>query len=221
MVSSSNSGTNQKSAKTANPVRNAIFIIPLIALIGIIWLILIRIDQLPESLTFGWEFNSWLNFWMVILVILIVILICIPQTGEHSKPEETVEVTKLETSKKVKKQLKAKPALVESVDSDEEPMEFLPVSKKTGAGGMGFSDLDVKVSSTNQKASTPTSSKVKKSVKTADIVAPAAKKDKIRPNVIEYPLEVEGGIYGDTFIDIKNDTVVKLRTLVVEDIYLL
>jgi len=201
------------SVKHSSSLKNAIFILPFIALIALIWLILLKIGELPESVTFNWEFNTWLNFWMVILVILIVILICIPQTGEQPKPEE-VTPTNAETVKKVKKTTKKKPVTMVTVETVDKPVEFVPI---------GIADDKVK-STTKTKiepAEVKLSDKEEKAILAANIVAPAVKKDKITPKVIEYPKEVEGGIYGDTFINIDNERVLKLRTLVVEDIYLM
>ncbi|MGA1792482.1 MAG: hypothetical protein ACMUHM_00870 [Thermoplasmatota archaeon] len=42
----------------------------------------------------------------------------------------------------------------------------------------------------------------------------------VRSQVITYPLEVEGGIFGDTYIGLSPNKVLKLRSLVVEPEYL-
>lgn len=48
---------------------------------------------------------------------------------------------------------------------------------------------------------------------------PASKsfgKPKDKPTIITYPLEVEGGIFGDTYIQLSEMKVIKLRSVVVE-----
>ena len=123
---------------------------------------------------------------------------------------------------KVKKHVKAKPATMVTIEPDDSTVEFVPVSKKketTGSANNLWTQLDSQVADTPD--ATSTSNEKPERLEDADIVAPSAKKSKVKPKVIEYPLEVEGGIYGDTFIDVDDETVVKLRTLVVEDIYLL
>ena len=42
----------------------------------------------------------------------------------------------------------------------------------------------------------------------------------IRSQVITYPLEVEGGIFGDTYIGLSPNKVIKIRSMVVEPEYL-
>jgi hypothetical protein len=213
MAKGMSADSSASGAQHSSNLKNAIFILPIIALIALIWLILLKIGELPDSLTFNWEFNTWLNFWMVILVILIVILICIPQTGEQPKAEE-VTPSKAETAKKIKKTAKKKPVTMVTVETVDKPVEFVPI---------GIADDKVKgtTKSKIEPAEIKLSEKEEKEILAANIVAPAVKKDKITPKVIEYPKEVEGGIYGDTFININDGKVLKLRTLVVEDIYLL
>jgi hypothetical protein len=41
-------------------------------------------------------------------------------------------------------------------------------------------------------------------------------KKEVKPKVILYPLEVEGGIFGDTYIQLSPEKVLKLRSMVVE-----
>jgi len=44
----------------------------------------------------------------------------------------------------------------------------------------------------------------------------AQEKKEIEPRVIVYPLEVEGGIFGDTYIQLSPEKLLKLRSMVVE-----
>jgi hypothetical protein len=202
-----------------------IFIIPLLAVIALVWLILLRIDMLPESLAFNQDFKTWVNIWMVILIILIIVLILIiPHGSEKAAPVEVVLSTKPSGTKKVKKQVKHKPVTMETVDSDAEPVEFVPVKKqkvKRSAKKSGEILIDSDILKQKSSIVDAEAQADRASAKSAEIIAPPAKKGKIKPSIIEYPSEVEGGIYGDTFIEIDQDDTLKLRTLVVEDIYLL
>ncbi len=205
MAKSKSAIENPGKSQSSSAKKNAIFIIPLIALLMFIVLILVNLEMIPS---FGWDLDTWRNFSMVVILLLIVVLICILPTGEHaSKTSEPV------TSKKSKKPVKTKPDTVVTVEpveaAAETPVEFVPVKKEEAPS------IKVKAEAVSE------TTKEKKETKPADIVAPAAKKDKIKPNIIEYPPEVEGGIYGDTFIEVNDELVLKLRTLVVDDIYLL
>ncbi|HHD15693.1 MAG TPA: hypothetical protein ENK47_03185 [Euryarchaeota archaeon] len=50
--------------------------------------------------------------------------------------------------------------------------------------------------------------------------APGPAKEEQKRTIITYPSEVEGGIYGETFIPVGSSRLVKLRSLVVEPEYL-
>jgi hypothetical protein len=223
--SAENDEKTTKSTQSSG-LRNVILILPLIAILALVWLILIRLDQLPESLTFGQDFQTWLNFWMVVFVILIVILICIPQSGKSAEVEELAESGKAGAVKKVKKPSKPEPTSVVTVEAEEKPAEFVPVAKKTVKTSKPDASLETSgAKKAGAQATTDKTAKeaeeAKPEFKFADVVAMPAAKDNIKPKVLEYPTEVEGGIYGDTFIDVDPETVLKLRTLVVRDVYLL
>lgn len=223
MAKSKETNPNPGKAQASSSVKNGILIIPLIALIAIVWLVLIKLDMMPTGLTFGWDFDAWKNFWLIVLIVLFIILILsIPRASEKREPEEAVVISTTESTKKVKKQVKAKPATMVSIEADDSPMEFIPVGKeKVVTVTEEKTEIKVKSTKSEPKATSASSAEEKKMVKSADIIAPGTKKGKVKPKVIVYPSEVEGGIYGDTFIDIDEDSVIKLRTLVVEDIYLL
>lgn len=223
MAKSKETNPNPGRTQASSSAKNGILIIPLIALIAIVWLVLIKLDMMPTGLTFGWDFEAWKNFWLVVLIVLFIILILsIPRTSEKREPEEAVVITTIESTKKVKKQVKAKPATMVSIEADDSPMEFVPVGKEKVVV-VTEDKIETKVTSTKSesKATSASTAEDKTMVRSADIVAPGTKKGKVKPKVIVYPREVEGGIYGDTFIDVDVDSVIKLRTLVVEDIYLL
>lgn len=219
MAKSTKSNPNPDKTHTSSGLKNGILIIPLIALIAIIWLILIKLDMMPTGLTFGWDFEAWKNFWLIVLIILFIILILsIPRTGEQRETEEAVIVSAAETSKKTKKHVKAKPATMVTIEAEEAEAEFVPSGKEKLEKEDKIKTSSVK---SEPKDSSSSTKEVKEKVKTADIVAPEVKTVKVKPKVVIYPSEVEGGIYGDTFIEIDDETMIKLRTLVVEDIYLL
>ena len=216
VMANANSGdTYTGKTSSSSGLKNAILILPLIAILALSWLILLKLDQLPKSLTFNQDFTTWLNFWVVILIILIVILICIPQTGEAAG------TARAGTSAGTKKSFDAKPGetgptTMVTIETGDKPVEFVPLTKEEGAPATekpaAEAEGEIEKEVTTEK---------KVDLKVADVVAPAAAKGKVKPEVIEYPLEVEGGIYGDTFIDIDDEIVLKLRSLVVKDIYLL
>ena len=211
MVKSAEEIQNPGYPTSSRRSRNAILLIPLIVILGIFWLILVRLDIIAADIIADWEFETWVNVWLVIFGILFLILILsIPRGGGQTVPSEAIVVSKLGAAKKVKKQVKAKPATMVTIEPDDDTVEFVPVSKKKET--TGSADTPDATSTSDEKTEKP---------KDADIVAPGTKKGKVRPKLIEYPMEVEGGIYGDTFIDVDDETVIKLRTLVVEDIYLL
>jgi hypothetical protein len=209
----------------SSTIKNIIFIFPIIAIIAFIWLLMLYLDQLPESLTFNQDFNTWLNLWLVILILIIVILVCIPQSGESPSAQEVV------VQPKTKRTTKSQPSTAGMVtttmvpiEDEEKPLEFVPLTKEEHKSETGKVTIPSTVAdSTKAKPSTDRISidQGKPEPKPSESLAPSIKKDKGRPRIIEYPLEVDGGLYGDTFIELDNDTVLKLRTMVVKDVYLM
>ncbi len=206
-----------KKTQTPSRLKNAILIIPIIAIFALIWLLSLKLEMLPESLSMNLDFDTWKNFWITILIILVVVLVCIPQSGGTSSGKEvssTSEAPKA-TSTEDSKTKKAKRVSMVIIESDDKPLEFTPITEaeaeeksSTSTGVVNAEGADViKVE--------------KEEIKAAEIIAPPVLKTKVKPEIIEYPPEVEGGIYGDTFIQFNDEKVLKLRTLVVRDIYLL
>lgn len=215
MANSSSTKASTSKEQKSSGARNAIFIIPIIALLVLVLLILIRLEIISS---FGWDFDTWRNFSMVILLLLIVVLICLLPSGESRKAPEP------EPIKKKKKSVQTKPEVNITAESADEPVEFLPLTKDQAIGSKGIisaSPEPAEATIISSKVSATAMKEANTDMKKANIVAPAVKKDNIRPKMLEYPSSVEGGIYGDTFIDVNDDVVLKLRTLVVEDIYLL
>jgi hypothetical protein len=201
-----------------NGVKIIILIMPIIAFIALIWLILLRLDFIPESLTFNLDFETWISLWTVILLLVLVILACIPQTGKRG----TEKVTRV-SSKTKKPSSRREPS---TRITEEKPVEFVPLGK--GAG----EEPEEESGATLKLESEPSTSEEKAPVDTAKdpetakepTAAPAAStvtKDKSKLATYVYPSDVDGGLYGDTFIEVDPNSVLKLRVLVVKDIYLM
>jgi hypothetical protein len=212
-----------RSSKKSSGLRNAILILPLIAIVALVWLILLRIDQIPETMTMNLTFDSWVNLWLVILILIFLILVCIPQVGQSSSKEDFVPKKRAKNSRTIDIDEDIKSTETKK-SSTEKPVEFVPLPKSSSKR----SEFDV--DSTTDKKPEPLKGMVsdmdlkekeKDEMKSADIVARPVSKDKMKPQVFEYPLDVEGGLYGDTFIELGDETVLKLRTLVVKDIYIM
>lgn len=206
-----NRNTNFQKAKQTKSTSNIKFLIPiltLIAIIGFLWLVLLQLELLPKALEFGLDFTTWLNVWMVIFILLIVVLVCIPLTGDAFQVKEQSISSKTRTKKTRSISAdKATSAVTIEPDDKDKPVSFIPLSTEDKM--------------TLKAEETQTIQEPKPEIKSADVIAPPLSKDKMKPIIIEYPSEVEGGIYGDTFINLDEDRILKLRTLVVSDIYLL
>ena len=214
-MASSTFAKQRKSKSTqSSSLKNAILIIPLIGLVAFCWFFLMYLDMLPSSLTFNLEIDTWLNLFIVIFVILIVVLICIPQSG--GTVEAKVVEAKTRSTTKGKAKDKKEVSMV-TIEPDDKPIEFLPVGKAK-AGSAGADKKEQKTAIAEDDAG---SDKEKKEIREAETTATPAFSDKTKQKMIKYPSEVEGGIYSDTFININDETVLKLRTLTVKDIYLL
>lgn len=208
MANRTSANLKSKRSKPKSTLENIIIFPPIIAVIALVWLILMKLDQLPQSLTFNLDFESWLAFWMMILLILIVILACLPQIGRTQYREE-VRMEKDTTKHRThSSSSKTKSVTRTNIESEDKPVAFVPLTKEDSTS----------ITETAKDELTPIT---EPELKAAEIVASPAPKEKTKPIIIEYPLDVEGGIYGDTFINLDSENILKLRTLVVNDIYLL
>ena len=212
------SGGNQK---ISTGIGLIIFLMPIIAIIGLAWLLLLKLEYLPENLTLNQDFQTWLNIWSVIfLVIIFSLLLSIPH-GKLSKEPEPKKHTKPKPKKDASK-VKVQEYSSEAPTKEDKPLEFVPLAKTGETQTEPKLPLKTRAStatdiSDEQKLST----EPEKELQPAAVVAKPVSKDKMKPLVFEYPQEVEGGLYGDTFIELDSESVLKLRTLVVKDIYLM
>jgi len=76
-----------------------IFLMPIIAIIGLTWLLLLQLEYLPENLTFNQDFQTWLNIWSVIFLIIIVSLLLSIPHGRVAKAAESKRQTKTKLKK--------------------------------------------------------------------------------------------------------------------------
>ncbi len=189
-----NNDKYSESEESTTSVGYLIWIIPIIA-IGILgWIIYLWFNVDPEEQILGATLADWKIGSIFILMILIVILILVHPSGKMSSRPEGSKRSKM-----------TKPTPSESKPTKMVVIEAL--EPETVAEAQLTEDI-VKA----QKAED------EDEIADAEIIAPPAKN--VSPNMIEYPKKVEGGIYGDTFITIDEGETLKLRSLVVEDVYL-
>jgi hypothetical protein len=222
MAKSSTKKTGTNESSHSEGIRNAILIFPIIAIVGAVWLIMVKIEELPESLTFNQDFNTWLNLWILIFVISIVILVCIPQSGGSSSAQDIDFKYKPTGPSKLPKTEQAKVSSTVAIEADDKPIEFVPLAKDE-TKPISSPTGDIATITDTQKTDLPSATATPEigDIKPADTIAKPAGSEKIKPKIVEYPLEVDGGLYGDTFIELGDETKLKLRTLVVKDIYLM
>jgi hypothetical protein len=210
-----------KSTSSSSSRKNLILFIPIIGIILFVWFLLLYIEVLPSSMAFNMDFETWQNILIIVFIILIVVLFGALTTGEHGSAEEFPELEAASTEKKTKKTVKSKDRSTVTVEPVDQPVEFVPLGEEEAGEAKKKVVSERKPTKTKTVSAKTETGTDNDELKSAEIVAPAAKKSSIKPSMVEYPSDVEGGIYGDTFIDINSDTILKLRTLVVEDIYLM
>lgn len=224
MANSKKKSSPKNNPKSSNTIKNIILVIPIIAIIAFVWLLLLKLEQLPTSITFNQDFNTWLNLWMVILVLLIVILICIPQSGESASTDEPAVLATASKSTTVQKTTEQKAITEVTLETDEKPVEFVPLAKeelKSVASKDLLTAEPEEPKSISAVSGTIPPEQSKPEIKPAKKLISPTRKEKLKPRVFEYPHDVNGGLYGDTYVDLGDESVLKLRTLVVKDIYLM
>jgi hypothetical protein len=184
-----------------------IWIIPIIAIILLGWIAYIWFSFDPDEKIMGATLDDWRYGSIFILMILVVILILVHPSGKQAGKPERSKGTGSGKPRKAKpygdtESKSSKMVVIESMETEKKPekikeVKMEPVTFKTKPEGEEESEADIA---------------------DAEIIAPPAKK--VSPDILEYPRKIEGGIYGDTFIKVDDGTTLKLRTLVVEDVYL-
>jgi hypothetical protein len=184
-----------------------IWIIPIIAIILLGWIMYIWFTFDPNESIMGATLDDWRYGSIFILMILIVILILVHPSGKQTGKTESSKRSVSGKSKKAKPSgasdsKSTKMVVIESMETEKKPekvkeVKMEPLEFKAKPEGKGEVDADIA---------------------DAEIIAPPAKK--VSPEILEYPKKIEGGIYGDTFIKVDDGTTLKLRTQVVEDVYL-
>ena len=185
-----------------------IWIIPIIAIILLGWIVYLWFNFDPNDKIMGATLDDWKIGSIFILMILIVVLILVHPSGKLAgKPESDKRASTAGRSKKAKstssKESKStKMVVIEALESEKETQKV----------------KEAKMESMDTEAQPDVEGTAEADIADAEIIAPPAKK--VTPDILEYPKKIEGGIYGDTFIKVNEGTTLKLRSLVVEDVYL-
>ena len=219
-----------------------IWVIPLIAILILIWLGILKLDMAP-AFAANIGFDIWMFGCTFLLVLLILILLLSIPSGR-----DQVSVSTAQKKKKVKK-ISDVTALttavtVEGLDSISSRTTTAPTSSATpstapdgtpgvvefevvGPVGGGERDVeameiaDAEILEPNDVGSAAEqveqSSGTFSGIPLAELGENAGK----IKEVVEYPKNAGGGIYGDAYIYIGEGKLLKLRTLLVDELYLL
>ncbi len=203
-----NNDKDPESEGSSTSIGYLIWIIPIIAIIIFGLTIYSWFTMDTDEGIFGMSIDNWRNLSTLILIVLIVILVMVLSV----KPESTRKPSASGPKKRPKPtNAESKPTkmvVIEAIEPEKADVE--DAAEVTTAAPSETSALVM--------AAAAATTEGELEIADAEIIAPPAKK--VTPNMIEYPKKVEGGIYGDTFITVDESETLKLRTLVVEDVYL-
>lgn len=202
-----NNDKDPESEGSTSSIGYLIWIIPIIAIIIFGLTIYVWFTMDPDEGIFGMSIDDWRNLSTLILIVLIVILVMVLSV----KPESTRKPSASGPRKRP-----------EPTNADSKPTKMVVIEaiEPEKADVEDAAEVTTAPSETSAlvKAAAAATTEGELEIADAEIIAPPAKK--ITPNMIEYPKKIEGGIYGDTFITVDEGDTLKLRTLVVEDVYL-
>jgi len=197
---------NDEPETKSSGIGGLIWIIPIIAIAVLGWIIYLWFSFEPGEEIMGATLEDWRIGSIFILMILVVVLILVHPSGKlATKPEpaqKAAGTSKKARSSTLKETKPTKMVVIEALETEKDAekvkeAKMEPVEFKTEPAEKDETETDIA---------------------DAEIIAPPAKK--VTPDILEYPKKIEGGIYGDTFIKVNDQTTLKLRTLVVEDVYL-
>ena len=191
--------------RSASSIGYMIWIIPIIAIVIFGLMIYVWL----EDGLMGMSIEEWRNIAILGFIILIVILVMVLSV----KPETTRKPSTVGTRKE--------PKPVKAAESKPTKMVVIEAVEAEKAGTEDAAEISAapaEATAPVEAAAAAAATEGELEIADAEIIAPPAKK--VTPSIIEYPKKIEGGIYGDTFITVSDGETLKLRTLVVEDVYL-
>jgi outer membrane biosynthesis protein TonB len=169
-----------------------LWLIPIIAVIYLLWVLYIKLGNAPAWAT-RIGIQQWVYFGAILMIILIIILVMFMMIYVPARRPSVEETTK-------------------EMKIEEEETEVTTV--KTRKRKEAPAEVTVEAVEAPEKKEVQARVEVEEPVKAEVIEQPEP------PKIIEYPIEVSGGVYGDTFIPVGDGMILKLRTLIIDSHYL-
>ena len=207
------SGASSRSAQVSSgnqTIYTLLWLMPLISIIVLIWMFVLNLGYIDSEEMFGWDNTTWFNLSVLIVIVLIIIL-SLSGTGSLMS---TVPAPAAGGTSRSREQ---KGVLIEAVDTDKKPA--------TTASTAQVKPLEVEPEKKKEAVEARDRPvKAEKSEALAEVAdekeAAEPKADEAPSNIMVYPTSVGIGLYGDTYIKIDRERILKLRTLLIEDYYL-
>ena len=187
-----------------------LWLMPFISIIILFWMIILQMGIVDPVESFGITMDQWFMLSVFIIICCIIILI-LSVVGTLIGEAPTAAAAGGGRASGAEREV-----IIEAV-----PEEAAAEPDRAAADSEG-SDL-VGVALTKPKKDLTKTSTEDVKVEVEKDIPPASeapKKSVIGARMVEYPLKIGGGLYGDTYIKIDKEKVLKLRTLLIEEHYL-
>jgi hypothetical protein len=194
-------------------VNTILWVIPLISVLLLLWMIVVNMGIYDFSETTGLNNEQWfmLTVFIIILLFIVMILSVIGTVlGEPQRPAPA--------SAGRPKPAADRGVVIEAVPETAEvqadaAVDMEPAETAKAAPAEKPKEIAMEVETIVEVKDIEKEKKAEK--------AKEAAPDETAGNILEYPEDVTGGLYGDTYIKVDKKRILKLRTLIVEDYYLM
>lgn len=189
-------------------VYTLLWLIPLISVILLLWMIVLNMGYIDSEEMFGIDTDQWFMLSIFIEILLIIGLI-LPVIGSLLGEPVPVSPTSSGTGD-------AGSVVIEAVGEEEKPKASASLAVELEEPSKKKTDL----AEAKKEEVEPVKTAPKADV-TAEERSEEEKVEITPSNILLYPTTVGTGLYGDTYIKIDKNKILKLRTLLIEEYYLL
>jgi len=202
----------QRPSPQMERINTILWVIPLISVFLLLWMIIVNMGLYDFSETTGLNNEQWFMLSVFIIIILFIIMILSVIGTVLGEPQRAASAQRKRPSQNREVLIEAVPEETGTKTEPEKSDDAKAVVATEPVSGEKAIAMEVE---------TVVEVKDVEAEKTAKITKDAKKVDGPISNIIEYPINVSGGLYGDTYIKLDKKRILKLRTLIVEDYYLI
>lgn len=202
--------------ESSSSVSVVLWLIPVISVIFLIWMLVLEMGFVDTADLIGINNEQWFMLSVFVIICCIIVLILSVVGSLMSEAPGTAHKPASGSGRS------DRTVIIEAVpdQSESKPEEKAAVKTESKAASASTVTEEVFTESVAGEEKIEKAAEKSKQVKEPEKAIDSTK-DVAGQRMIEYPIKVGTGLYGDTYIKIDSARVLKLRTLLLEDYYLI